>query len=112
MVNVNKQLLKEFKEELENLFKEYNDVFAQDHSELKRVDSVVCQHRIPLVPNARPIKMQRYKMNPSYAKMVKVEIAKGRIHLPSGQSKLALTHCHYAKKEPKIARLCRVPEAQ
>ena len=63
-----------FKEELARLFDEYKDVFSWDHSELKGVDPAVCHHRIPPIPNARPIKMQRYRMNPNYAKKVKEEI--------------------------------------
>ena len=55
-------------------FDDYKDVFAWDHSKLEGVDRVVCHHRIPLVPDAKPIRMQRYKMNPNYAKKVKEEI--------------------------------------
>ena len=57
-----------------NLFMEYKDVFAWNHTELKGIDPRVCQHKIPLKMDAKPVRMQRYKMNPNYAKRVKEEI--------------------------------------
>ncbi|MCO5549335.1 hypothetical protein L7F22_002804 [Adiantum nelumboides] len=72
-VRINKLLLKQFKEALKALFLEFKNVFAWDHTELK-VDASVCQHRIPLRLDARPLKLQRYRMNPNYAAKVKEEI--------------------------------------
>ena len=73
-LRVNHQLPKDFKEKLSKLFQEYEDVFAWDHTELKGIDPKVCQHRILLKPDARHIRMQRYRMNPNYAKRVKEEL--------------------------------------
>ena len=70
MVKVERQLLGELKEKLAKLFEEYKNVFASDPSELKGVDPAVCQHKIPLVPDARPIRMKRCRMNPNYVKKV------------------------------------------
>ncbi|MCO5598443.1 hypothetical protein L7F22_052538 [Adiantum nelumboides] len=42
--------------------------------ELKGIDPRVCQYKIPLRLDARPIRMQRYRMNPNYAAKVKEEI--------------------------------------
>ncbi|MCO5611957.1 hypothetical protein L7F22_066217 [Adiantum nelumboides] len=47
-----------------------------DFNNLKGVDPEVCQHRIPLKPDAKPVRLQRYRMNPNYAKKVKEEIDK------------------------------------
>ena len=47
---------------------------AMEHEDLKGVDPKVCQHKIPLILNAKPILLQRYQMNPNYAEKVKEEI--------------------------------------
>ncbi|MCO5594482.1 hypothetical protein L7F22_048513 [Adiantum nelumboides] len=74
MIKINKHLKKELKDKAWNLFLKFKDVFAWEHIDLKGVDPEVCQHRIPLKPGARPIRLQRYRMNPNYAKKVKEEI--------------------------------------
>ncbi|MCO5571803.1 hypothetical protein L7F22_025551 [Adiantum nelumboides] len=74
MIKINKHLKKELKDKAWNLFLKFKDVFAWEHTDLKGVDPKVCQHNIPLKPDARPISLQRYRMNPSYAKKVKEEI--------------------------------------
>ena len=56
------------------MFEDFKDVFAWEHEDLKGVDPKVCQHRIPLIPDAKPVRLQRYRMNPNYAKKVKEEI--------------------------------------
>ncbi|MCO5563630.1 hypothetical protein L7F22_017277 [Adiantum nelumboides] len=74
MIKINKHLKKELKDKAWSLFLKFKDVFAWEHIDLKGVDPKVCQHRIPLKPDARSIKLQRYKMDPSYVKKVKEEI--------------------------------------
>ena len=64
----------DFKKQARKVFEEYKDVFAWEHKDLKGVDPKVCQHRIPLVQDAKPVRLQRYRMNPNYAKKVKEEI--------------------------------------
>ena len=49
-------------------------MFAWDHTNIKGVDPKVCQHRIPLIPTAKPVRLQQYRMNPNYAQNVKEEI--------------------------------------
>ena len=73
-VRVNKNLPAIFKSEGKKVFEEFKDVFAWEHTDLKGVDPNVCQHKIPLIPDAKPIRLQRYRMNPNYAKKVKEEI--------------------------------------
>ncbi|MCO5555393.1 hypothetical protein L7F22_008939 [Adiantum nelumboides] len=73
-IRINKLLPEQFKEALKIIFLEFKDVFSWDHTELKGIDLRVCQHKIPLRLDARPIKMQRYRMNPNYAAKVKEEI--------------------------------------
>lgn len=54
-IRVNKNLPNSFKAEARKVFTEYKDVFAWEHDDLKGVDPKVCQHRIPLIPDAKPI---------------------------------------------------------
>ena len=49
-------------------------MFARDHIELKEVDPSVCQHKVFLRMDAKPVRMQRYRLNPNYAKKVKEKI--------------------------------------
>ncbi|MCO5601430.1 hypothetical protein L7F22_055551 [Adiantum nelumboides] len=74
MIKINKLLKKELKDKAWNLFMKFKDVFAWEQSDLKGVDTNVCQHTIPLNPDARPVCLQRYRVNPNYAKKVKEEI--------------------------------------
>ncbi|MCO5591293.1 hypothetical protein L7F22_045274 [Adiantum nelumboides] len=72
MIKINKHLKKEPKDKAWNLFLKLKDVFAWEHTDLKGVDSKMCQ--IPLKSDARLVRLQRYRMNPNYAKKVKEEI--------------------------------------
>lgn len=49
-------------------------MFAWNHTELNSIDPRVCQHKIPLKMDAKPVRMQRYRMNANYAKKFKKEI--------------------------------------
>ena len=40
------------------------------------MDPAICQHRINLREDAKPVVQQRYRMNPNYAKQVKMELDK------------------------------------
>ncbi|MCO5548224.1 hypothetical protein L7F22_001681 [Adiantum nelumboides] len=71
MIKINKLLKKKLKDKAWNLFMKFKDVFTWEHSDLKGIDP---QHTIPLKPDARPVRLQRYRMNPNYAKKVKEEI--------------------------------------
>ncbi|MCO5598428.1 hypothetical protein L7F22_052523 [Adiantum nelumboides] len=74
MIKITKHLKKELKDKAWNLFLKFKDEFAWEHTYLKGVDPEVCQHRIPLKLDARPVRLQRFRMNPNYAKKVKEEI--------------------------------------
>ena len=58
------------------LLTEYKDVFAWSYQDMKGLDPKFAQHRIVLEADARPIRQQRYRMNPNYAVQVKEEIYK------------------------------------
>ena len=53
-IRVNKNFPAQFKTEARGVFEEFKDVFAWEHEDLKGVDPKVCQHKIPLIPDAKP----------------------------------------------------------
>ena len=68
----------------------------------------MCQHRILMIPNDRPIRMQRYRMNPNYAKKVKEEIdnlLKAGFIAEVESSGLVIPHCGCSQKEWKAEGL-------
>ena len=56
------------------LLKEYRDVFAWTYTDMEGIDPKFYEHKINLKEGAIPVKQQRYRMNPNYAKQVKEEI--------------------------------------
>jgi hypothetical protein len=76
IVKFGKQMDKEFKQKLKELLQEYQDTFAWSYKDFKGLPAHICEHRIELEPNARPIKQAKYQMNPAYAAKVKEEIDK------------------------------------
>lgn len=73
-VKISAHLEEQFKEELMKLLKEYQDVFAWSYADMEGIDPKFYQHKINLKEGAIPVKQQRYRMNPNYAKQVKEEI--------------------------------------
>ena len=73
-VRVSAELEKQFKEQLVQLLKEYRDVFAWTYTDMEGIDPKFYEHKINLKEGAVPVKQQRYRMNPNYAKQVKEEI--------------------------------------
>ena len=58
------------------LLKEYKDVFAWSYADMEGINPKFYQHKINLKEGEKPVKQQRYRMNPNYAKLVKEEIDK------------------------------------
>ena len=54
----------------------YKSAFDWTYKDLKGIPRKVCQHRIILEPNTKPVRQQQYRMNPKYSLMVKEEIDK------------------------------------
>ena len=44
--------------ELTNLLKEYKNVFAWSYQDMPGIDPEIVQHRIPLYPDAKPVKQK------------------------------------------------------
>ncbi|KAL2652943.1 hypothetical protein R1flu_021071 [Riccia fluitans] len=54
-----------------NLLHEFEDVLAADYRDMKGIPPKIAEHRIDLLPNTRPLRRQRYLLNPNYAERVK-----------------------------------------
>ena len=57
-------------------FERYKSVFAWTYLDLRGVPAEICEHKIILEDNAKPIRQRQYRMNPKYSLMVKEEIDK------------------------------------
>jgi hypothetical protein len=76
MVKINAQLEMSRVLELEELLKEFKDVFAWTYKDLKGIPLELAQHIIELdiiVPSTHQV---RYKLNPNYATSIKYDINK------------------------------------
>ena len=58
------QLGEEEIKEYSELVDEYSDTFAWSYDELKGILREMMEHRIPLIPGARPIRQKERRMNP------------------------------------------------
>ncbi|WP_447383736.1 hypothetical protein, partial [Streptococcus pseudopneumoniae] len=54
--------------------KDYWDTFAWSYKDLKGVDPDICQHTIPLKPDAKPSRQRPYTYNEIFAKKIKKEL--------------------------------------
>ena len=64
---------KEIKEYNE-LVDEFSDTFVWSYDELKGIPREMVEHRIPLIPGARPIRQNERRMNPQLQLLVKAEL--------------------------------------
>ncbi len=62
--------------ELEQLLKEFKDVFAWTYKDLKRVPPELAQHIIELDITIPPTHQARYRLNLNYATTIKQDIDK------------------------------------
>jgi hypothetical protein len=62
--------------EMEQLLKEFRDVFAWTYKDLKRIPLELAQHKIELDTTIPPSHQARYKLNPNYATIVRQDIDK------------------------------------
>jgi hypothetical protein len=63
-------------ERITELLCEYSDLFPTTFSEMKGVAGELGEMKIPLRPDARPIRQRPYRLNPVYKQKVKAEIDK------------------------------------
>jgi hypothetical protein len=58
------------------LLHEYQDLFLTKFTDMKGIKGPMGEIRIPLKPDARPVKQRPYKLNPKYKEKVKIELDK------------------------------------
>ncbi len=75
MVKVNSNLQPKKVWELK-LLREYKDVFAWTHKDLKGIPLELAQHQIQLDTTIPSVHQARYKLNPNYVTIVKQDIDK------------------------------------
>jgi hypothetical protein len=68
------QLLEEEVKAYKEMIEEFNDVFDWSYKNLKGIFPDVVEHRIPLIPGARPIRQKERRMNPQLQLLVKAEL--------------------------------------
>jgi hypothetical protein len=75
LVKIAKDLGK-YEEKVKELLLKFKDVFAFTYKDMKGIPPHICEHKIELQPEAKPVRQMRYRMNPNYAAKVKEEIDK------------------------------------
>ena len=58
------------------LLHEYQDLFSMKFSEMKGILGDIGVIKIPLKPDAKPVKQRPYRLNPKYKEKVKAELDK------------------------------------
>jgi len=76
IIKIAKNLFRREREELENLLREFKDVFAWSYYDLKAYSSEIIQHTIPLKDGMKLVKQKLRQMNPKLAPLIKEELQK------------------------------------
>lgn len=71
MIQVGSGLSAEEFKAMSDLLKEFEDIFAWSHADMPGIDPEIVEHRIPLYPDARPLKQRLRKMRPDWALKIK-----------------------------------------
>jgi hypothetical protein len=100
MVKINAQLEIGKVLEVEQLLKEFKDVFAWTYKDLKGIPLELTQHKIELNTTILSAHQTRYKLNPNYAIMVKQDINK----------LLAVRFIEFVKKTTWLSPIVVVPK--
>ena len=58
------------------LFKDFKDVFVWSYEDMPGIDPEIVQHRIPLDPEARPVKQNLQRIRPDCSLKIKEEVTK------------------------------------
>ncbi|WKA08452.1 hypothetical protein VitviT2T_026174 [Vitis vinifera] len=64
------------RDSLIQLLRSYLDVFAWSYEDMPGLDPSIVQHRLPLLPRARPVKQKLRRLHPRWSLQVKEEIQK------------------------------------
>jgi hypothetical protein len=60
-------------DKITQLLHEYQDLFPTKFIDMKGIKGPMGEMKIPLKPDARPVKQRPYRLNPKYKKKVKIE---------------------------------------
>jgi hypothetical protein len=61
-------------DKITKLLHEYQDLFPTKFTEMKGIKGPMGEMKIPLKPDARPVKQIPYRLNPKYKEKVKIEL--------------------------------------
>ena len=61
-------------DKITELLHEYQDLFPTKFTDMKGIKGPMREMRIPLKPDARPVKKRPYRLNPKYKEKVKIEL--------------------------------------
>lgn len=75
MVSLDSNHLEE-RTSLIDLLKEYKDVFAWSYDDMPGLRTDIVQHKIPLYPDAKPVKQKLRRMRPEWTLKIKEEVEK------------------------------------
>ncbi|RVW96481.1 Retrovirus-related Pol polyprotein from transposon 17.6 [Vitis vinifera] len=64
------------RDSLIQLLRSYLDIFAWSYEDMPGLDPSIVQHRLPLLPHARPVKQKLRRLHPRWSLQVKEEIQK------------------------------------
>ncbi|KAL3701280.1 hypothetical protein R1sor_019302 [Riccia sorocarpa] len=78
IIKVGNHLSEVQKKGLIKLLTDYKRVFAWTYEDMKGIPLEICQHKIKLLPSAKPLVQRPYRMNPNYAETIRKEIEKLR----------------------------------
>ena len=70
-VQIGSMLSSEERERLVALLKDFKDVFAWSYEDMPGCNPKIVQHRIPLDPEARPVKQKLRRIRPDWAIKIK-----------------------------------------
>ncbi|KAG5564943.1 hypothetical protein RHGRI_000971 [Rhododendron griersonianum] len=76
MVQIGSALSEEERQALVELLKEFEHVFAWSHADMPGIDPEIVEHRIPLHPDAKPVKQKLRRMRPDWVLRIKEEVTK------------------------------------
>jgi hypothetical protein len=76
LVKIGKSTSSEERGEIENLIKEYRDIFAWSYDDLKAYKGDKIQHTIPLKEDTKPFRQKLRQINPKLAPLIHKELQK------------------------------------
>lgn len=75
-VKIGSTLSPQERDEMMKLLREFKDVFAWSYEDMPGLDPEIAVHKIPLKPDAKPVKQKLRRVRPEQALMIKEEIVK------------------------------------